>query len=91
MGKDGALIKVKVAVKPEVELGEYKGLEAEKPAVEVKDEEVDEEIEKMRERNARYISVEDRAAQDGDLGCGLILKALWTASLLKAVRVKITT
>ena len=67
MGKDGALIKVKVAVKPEVELGEYKGLEAEKPAVEVKDEEVDEEIEKMRERNARYISVEDRAAQDGDL------------------------
>ena len=36
---DGALIKVKVAVKPEVELGEYKGLEAEKPAVEVKDEE----------------------------------------------------
>ena len=33
----------------------------------MKDEEVDEEIEKMRERNARYISVEDRAAQDGDL------------------------
>ena len=46
---------------------QHKGLEAEKPAVEVKDEEVDEEIEKMRERNARYISVEDRAAQDGDL------------------------
>lgn len=67
MGRDGALIKVKVAVKPEVELGEYKGLEAEKTAIEVKDEEVDEEIGKMRERNARYISVEDRAAQDGDL------------------------
>ena len=47
--------------------GEYKGLEAEKPGVEVKDEEVDEEIGKMRERNARDISVEDRAAQDGDL------------------------
>lgn len=67
MGKDGALIKVKVAVKPEVELGEYKGLQAEKAAVEVKDDEVDAEIEKLRERNARYISVEDRPAQEGDM------------------------
>lgn len=55
-----------VAVKPEVTLGEYKGIEVEKKSVEVTDEEVNAEIDKVRESNARMITVDDRAAQDGD-------------------------
>ncbi len=55
-----------VAVKPEVTLGEYKGIEVEKKSVEVSEEEVSEEIDKAREKNSRMITVDDRAAQDGD-------------------------
>lgn len=55
-----------VAVKPEVTLGEYKGIKVEKSDVEVTAEEVDAEIEKERERNARTIEVTDRAVQDKD-------------------------
>lgn len=55
-----------VAVKPEVTLGAYKGLEVEKKTAEVTDEEVDEEINRIRETNSRMITVDDRAAQDGD-------------------------
>ena len=55
-----------VATKPEVELGEYKGISVEKKEIVVTDEEVDEEIEKTRKQNAREITVEDRAAQLGD-------------------------
>ena len=55
-----------VAVKPEVTLGEYKGIEVEKKTAEVTDEEVDEEINRIRETNSRMITVDDRAAQDGD-------------------------
>lgn len=56
-----------VAVKPEVTLGEYKGLEVAKADVEVSDEEVAAELEKEREKNARTISVEDRAVENGDM------------------------
>ncbi len=56
-----------VAVKPEVTLGEYKGLEVAKSDVEVSDEEVAAELEKEREKNARTISVEDRAVENGDM------------------------
>ncbi len=55
-----------VALKPEVTLGEYKGIEVEKKEVEVTDEEVDTEIDRVRESNARMIDIDDRAAQDGD-------------------------
>ena len=55
-----------VAVKPEVTLGEYKGLKVDKVSAEVTDEEVDAEIEKERERNARTVDVTDRAVQDKD-------------------------
>lgn len=55
-----------VAVKPEVTLGEYKGIEVEKKTAEVTDEEIDEEINRIREINSRMITVDDRAAQDGD-------------------------
>ena len=56
-----------VAVKPEVTLGEYKGLKVDKVSTRVTQKEVDEEIEKERERNARTIDVTDRAVQDKDM------------------------
>ena len=55
-----------VAVKPEVKLGDYKGIEVEKTDVEVSDEDVNAEIDRVREQNARTITVEDRAVQDKD-------------------------
>lgn len=55
-----------VAVKPEVTLGDYKGIEVEKKEAEVSDKEIDEEINRVRESNSRMITVDDRAVQDGD-------------------------
>lgn len=56
-----------VAVKPEVELGEYKGIKVEKKEITVTDEEVADEIEKARKQNAREITVEDRPAALQDI------------------------
>ena len=56
-----------VAVKPEVTLGQYKGIEVEKADTTATDEEVAAEIDKEREANSRTITVEDRAVQDGDM------------------------
>ncbi len=56
-----------VALKPEVRLGKYKGVKVDKINIEVTDEEVDAEIDKERENNARNIAVEDRAVKDGDM------------------------
>lgn len=56
-----------VALKPDVTLGKYKGIEVEKADISVTDEEIDEAIEKERENNARTISVTDRAVRDGDM------------------------
>jgi len=55
-----------VALKPEVTLGEYKGLEVPKVDLAVTDEEIEAELKKEQERNSRTISVEDRAVEDGD-------------------------
>ena len=55
-----------VAVKPEVTLGEYKGLKVDKTSTRVTAKEVDAEIEKERERNGRLVDVTDRAVQDKD-------------------------
>ena len=55
-----------VATKPEVTLGDYKGLKVDKVSTRVTQKEVDEEIGKERERNARTIEVTDRAVQDKD-------------------------
>ncbi len=55
-----------VALKPEVELGKYKGVKIDKIDTEVTDEEVDEMIERERKNNAREITVEDRPVKDGD-------------------------
>ncbi len=64
--EDGVDFKVSVTTYPEIEIGEYKGLKAEKVAVKVTPEEVEAEVNSMAERNARMVSVEDRAAQNGD-------------------------
>lgn len=55
-----------VAVKPEVKLGDYKGIEVEKTDVTVSDDDVNAEIDRVREQNARTITVDDRAVQDKD-------------------------
>ena len=55
-----------ITVKPEVELGEYKNLQVEVAAAEVSDEEVDMEIAKEAEKNAREITVTDRAVEPQD-------------------------
>jgi len=55
-----------VALKPEVKLGKYKGVKVDKVDVTVSDEDVAKEIDAERERNARSISVTDRAVKDGD-------------------------
>ena len=56
-----------VAVKPEVTLGEYKGVEVEKSDVEVTDEDINKEVDKERENNSRTIDVDDRAVESGDI------------------------
>ena len=55
------------AVKPEVKLGEYKGIEVEAAKIEVTDEEVAADLENARQQQARMITVEDRPVQDGDI------------------------
>ena len=65
-GKD-FIFTAEVAVKPEVKLGEYKGLKVDKVSTRVMQKEVDEEIENERERNARTVEVTDRAVQDKDI------------------------
>ena len=64
-GKD-FIFTAKVATKPPVKLGEYKGIEIEKIEAVVTDEDVDAEIEKARKDNARKVDVTDRAAKEGD-------------------------
>ena len=56
-----------VAVRPEVTLGEYKGLLVSALDIDVTDEDVEAEINKERERSGRMVSVTDRAVQDGDM------------------------
>ena len=62
----GVKFKADLITKPVVEISDYKGLEVKKTTKNVDDAAVDAEIEKVRNRNARSISVEDRAAQNGD-------------------------
>lgn len=55
-----------VAIKPEVTLGEYKGLEVDKVSTRVTQKEVEEKLKEEAEKNARTVTVEDRAVKDGD-------------------------
>ena len=56
-----------VAVKPEVTLGDYKGLEVEKTEVSVSEEEIDKEVDRERENNSRMLDIDDRAVENGDM------------------------
>ena len=61
------VFEAEVAVRPEVELGNYKGVEVSKADTEATDADVEEEIKKVAEQNSRTITVEDRAVKDGDM------------------------
>ncbi len=61
------IFKVTVQVRPEVQLSQYIGLEAEKPVVEISDEDVEKELQRLQERHAQLVPVEDAAAELHDV------------------------
>jgi len=65
-GQDLVII-ADVAVKPDVELGQYKDIEVEAVSSEVSEDEIEGELKRMQEQNARFISVEDREVKSGDM------------------------
>ncbi len=68
IGKDkGIQCKLNVVTKPEASIEGYKGIEVTKMPVEVTAEDIDREIDRVRERNSRIVTVEDRAAENGDM------------------------
>ena len=67
IGENGVSLTVDVYVKPDVEIKAYKELKATKKKVEATDEEIDAKLHELVHRNARIVSIEDRAAADGDI------------------------
>jgi len=67
IGAEGVEFNLKVVVKPEVKLGKYKGLKAEKKAVKVSADDVKAELKRLQEQNARTVTVEDRTVENGDI------------------------
>ena len=66
VGADGLVFKAVITVKPEVKMRGHKSLKITRPAVLVTDEDIDAELARLQERNARMVSVEDRGAEMGD-------------------------
>ena len=66
-GKEGFTFKANIVVEPTMEIKDYLGIEVTKKSTEVTDELVNEEIEKVRDRNSRMVTVEDRPAENGDV------------------------
>lgn len=64
---DGVKFKVTVMVKPDVEISDYKGIEVEKTVNAVTDEDIDKQLQALRERNGRLVTIEDRPAENGDV------------------------
>lgn len=64
--EDGFTVKAVLTTYPEVTIGEYKGLKAEKNAIEVSDELIDAELAALQDRNSRLVSISDRAAENND-------------------------
>lgn len=62
----GVIIKVTCTTKPEVAVKDYKGIEAEKTVRDITDEDINSEVDKLREKGTRIINIDDRAAQNGD-------------------------
>jgi trigger factor len=65
--KDGVVFTATITLLPEVTLGDYKGIKVEKKAIKVTEAEVKRELEALREKNARFVDVADRAAKLGDI------------------------
>ena len=66
VGKEGVSLKAKCVVKPEVSISDYKGIEVERVIDAVTDEDVDKRAAQLCEKNARMVTVDDRAVQSGD-------------------------
>lgn len=64
---EGVKFKVTVMVKPDVEISDYKGIEVEKTVNAVTDEDIDKQLQALRERNGRLVTVEGRPAENGDV------------------------
>ena len=64
---DGVEFKITITTKPEVEISDYKGIEIEKTVKAITDEDINNQIEALRERNGRLVTIEDRAAENGDI------------------------
>lgn len=67
VGKEGFSLKLKATVKPEIEIDNYKGIEATRKSTVLEESEMEEQIGTMLERSARYVSVEDKAIEEGDM------------------------
>lgn len=65
--ENGIVLIANVPVKPEVKLGAYKGINIDKVAYNVTDADIDAELQRLAERNAREVEITDRAAQSGDI------------------------
>lgn len=65
--ENGVKFKATIITKPEVTVSDYLGIEVEKVVNAVTDEEINAQIDRMRERNARLVSIDDRAAEKGDI------------------------
>lgn len=66
ISEKGAALVATVAVKPDIKLGAYKGINIQKVEYTVKDEDVEAELKRLQERNSRLVAVEGRAAENGD-------------------------
>ena len=66
VSRDGFTFKATVVVEPEIGIKDYKGIEIEKMSTEVTEDMINHEIEHVRERNSRMVTVDDRAAEKGD-------------------------
>ena len=66
VSREGFTFVATVVVEPEIEIKDYKGIEVEQMSTEVTEDMIDHEIEHVRERNSRMVTVEDRAAEIGD-------------------------
>ncbi len=64
--ENGVSIKADLITKPEVEISDYKGISVKKTVKTVTDEDIDKEIDKLRDRVSRMVTVDDRAVQEGD-------------------------
>jgi trigger factor len=67
LDENGLVLSAKVPVKPEMQIKDYKGIEAVKATAEATDEQVNRELEMIRERNSREIEITEEAAQMGDI------------------------